>query len=80
MATEQTQLVTKERFDISEYGAWLIGVLAAMVTFLTASFIIGEDLNTRNADGAREKTEQVQACTDIEDAVASLTCVQEINK
>jgi len=80
MASETETYVPKERLNISEYGAWFLGVLAAMATFLAASFIIGEDLNRRNADGAREKTEQVEACASVDDAVAALTCVQEVNE
>lgn len=79
MATETTEL-PRERFNVSEYGAWFLGSLAAMLTFLGAAFIIGEDLNQRNSDGARERTEQVEACTGIEGDVASLVCVQELNK
>lgn len=71
---------THEWFNISEFGAWLTGALAAMVTAVALFLIIGEDLNQRNADGAREKTEQVEACASVDDAVAALTCVQEVNK
>lgn len=66
--------------DRFEMKSWLIGGLAALATFLAATFIIGEDLNQRNADGAEEKTEQVEACTSIDDAVAALACTQEVNE
>lgn len=79
MATE-TDTVTYLDNERLEMSAWLIGGLAALIAFVAATFIIGEDLNQRNADGAREKTEQVQACTGIEDAVAALACTQEVNE
>lgn len=63
-----------------EMKAWLIGSLAAMVTFVVAAFVIGNDLNERNNDGARERTEQVEACSNIEDPTAALACVQEVNR
>lgn len=75
MATE-----TPERLNISEYGAWFLGIIAAMLTFLAATFIIGNDLNQRNADGAKEKTAQVESCSNIKEPTASLVCVQELNK
>lgn len=72
--------VTYQDNERLEMSAWLIGGLTALVAFVAATFIIGEDLNQRNADGAREKTEQVEACTGINDAVAALACTQEVNE
>lgn len=77
---ESTEDKNREWFNISEYGAWFIGVIAAMLTAVALFSIVGDDLNKRNADGAEEKTEQIKSCVKLEDEVAGLVCILEMEK
>jgi hypothetical protein len=63
-----------------EHRAWLIGLLAGGVILgiAVASWVALSGAN--NTRKAKEKTDQVTACTKIEDGTAALACVVQIDQ
>lgn len=63
-----------------EHRAWLIAL--AIGAPFAALAILGVTLLSKdgNTEKAREKTEQVTACTKIEDPTAALACISQIDR